>query len=414
MDLKLSRRVKNLSQSVTLAVSGKARQMKRQGIDLVDLSAGEPDFATPAYVKEAGKRAIDENRTKYTSEAGIEELRKSITKKLKEENGLDYSPDDVIITAGAKQAVFNAAFCLAEEGDEVLIPSPYWVSYPEIVSLAGARPVIVESRPERDFKVTLDDLARKVTPRTRGLILNSPNNPSGSVYTAEELRAIGLFCCERKIWIISDEIYERVVYDDAVAPSIAKVCPEVKDLTVVVNGLSKTLSMTGWRLGYAAARSEIVKAMVRLQSHTTSCVSTISQYAALQAMGERGDYILAVKEMVSKFDERRLYLLEHLVKKCGLSAIYPRGAFYLFFDVSPFFTEEVEGTSLDGSVSLCSYLLEKARVALVPGVAFGEDNYVRLSYAASMKEIQEGTRRIAESLVRLRESACRVRGRGPS
>jgi aspartate aminotransferase len=414
MDVKLSKRVRNLSQSVTLAVSGKARQMKRQGIDLVDLSAGEPDFPTPAYVKVAGKKAIDENKTKYTSEAGIEELREAVAKKLKKENGLEYSSEDIIITAGAKQAVFNATFSLSEEGDEVLIPSPYWVSYPEIVSLAGANPVVVESLPERDFKVTVEDLSRKVTPRTRGLILNSPNNPSGAVYTAEELLAIGLYCAERGIWIISDEIYERIVYDDTTAPSIARVCPAVKDLTVVVNGLSKTLSMTGWRLGYAAARREIVKAMTRLQSHTTSCVCTISQYAALKAVSGWNDYASAVKEMVAKFNERRLYLLENLVKKCGLSAVSPRGAFYLFFDVSPFFGEASGGSSITGSVSMCSHLLEKARVALVPGIAFGEDHYVRLSYAASMKDIMEGTRRIAESLEALSESACRVRGREPS
>jgi aspartate aminotransferase len=414
MDVKLSKRVKNLCPSVTLAVSGKAREMKSQGIDLVDLSAGEPDFFTPSYVKEAGKRAIDENRTKYTSEAGIEELRHAVAVKLKEENGLEYLPEEIIITAGAKQAVFNAAFSLWDEGDEVLIPSPYWVSYLEIVNLCGARPVIVESTPERDFKATVPELAKKVTPRTKGLILNSPNNPTGAVYTAEELRAIGLFCVERGIWIISDEIYERIVYDGVTAHSIARVCPEVKGLTVVVNGLSKSFSMTGWRLGYAAAQGETVKAMTRLQSHTTSCVSSISQHAGLEALNARGEYLLAVRQMVAEFNERRLFILENLVKKCGLAAVRPQGAFYIFFDVSPFFSAEGRGASVRGSVAMCTHLLEKAKVALVPGIAFGEDNYVRLSFAASMNDIQEGTRRIVESFVALSEHACRVRGREPS
>jgi len=402
VEIELSGRVRELSQSVTMAISAKAKEMKRNGIDVVDLSAGEPDFSTPSFVKEAGVEAIRSDMTRYTPPGGLDELRALVAEKLRRENGLEYAPEEVVVTSGAKQAVFNAAFCLFHEGDEVLIPAPYWVSYPAIVTLSGARPVIARGDPERDFKVTVETLESLTGPNTKGMILNSPTNPSGAVYTLEELKEIGRFCHERGLWIISDEIYERIVYDDGRAPSIAEACPEVKDRTVVVNGLSKSLSMTGWRIGYAAADGELVKAMIKLQSHTTSCVSAISQHAAVEALGSPDQFERSVERMVSKFNKRRLYLLENLVNRCNLRAVYPRGTFYLFFEVSGFFGKSNEGREIKGSVDICRYLLEEGRVALVPGLSFGEDGYVRLSYAASIEEIREATDRIVEALEKLR------------
>ncbi len=398
MGIRLSKHVRNLSQSATMAVSARAKEMKREGINVIDLSAGEPDFPTPDFVKSAGAGAIENNRTKYTPAAGIPELRAAVAAKLGKENGLEYTADSIIVTAGAKQAVFNAAFCLFQDGDEVLIPSPYWVSYPEIVNLTGAEPVIVGSSPEKDFKVTAGDIEKKITERTRGLILNSPNNPSGAVYSADELGEIGTLCAERGIWVISDEIYERIVYEDGLAPSVASVRPDVMPLAVVVNGLSKTLSMTGWRIGYAAADPELVKAMIRLQSHTTSCVSSISQTAALTALQEFDRYDASAKEMVVRFDERRRYLMEHLIRPRDLTCTAPQGAFYLFFDLSPFYGKQWKGGTIGGSLDMCSYLLEEGNVALVPGVAFGEDSYIRLSYAASLENIEAGTQRILSAL----------------
>jgi aspartate aminotransferase len=384
-----------------MAVSARAKEMIKDGINVINLSAGEPDFPTPGYVKDAGIEAIAGNMTRYTPAGGLEELRILIAEKLKRENGLEFSPGDIVITAGAKQAVFNSAFCLFDDGDEVLIPSPYWVSYPDIVNLAGAKPVIVEGNPQRDFKINVDDLKQRCTSRTRGLILNSPSNPSGAVYSAEELREIGRFCVEQGLWVISDEIYEKIIYENSAFVSIASVCNEMVDKTVIVNGLSKSLSMTGWRIGYSACRPELAKAMVRLQSHTTSCVSSISQYAAISALSSLDERAEVQRKMVSEFDKRRLYLIEHLIDRCGLSVVNPKGAFYLFFDVSPYFGKEADGMKVSCSLSMCKYLLEKGLVALVPGVAFGEDHYIRLSYAASIENIEEGTTRIISALQKL-------------
>jgi len=401
VNIELSRRAAGLSQSATMAVSARAKEMIKNGINVIDLSAGEPDFPTPDYVKESGIAAINGNMTRYTPAAGLEKLRVLIAEKLKRENGLEYTPAEIVITAGAKQAVFNAAFCLFDDGDEVLIPSPYWVSYPDIINLAGANPVIVRGNRERDFKIDIDDLRKNCTPRTRGLILNSPSNPSGAVYSLEELREIGRFSAEQGLWVISDEIYEKIIYGDSVFVSIASAYPEIFDRTVIVNGLSKSMSMTGWRIGYSACRPELAKAMVRLQSHTTSCVSSISQYAAIGALSSLEEGADVQRQMVSEFDRRRLYLIEHLIEKCGLSMVDPKGAFYLFFDISPYFGKQADGLEVSCSLSMCKYLLEKGEVALVPGVAFGEDQYVRLSYAASIENIQEGTTRIINALEKL-------------
>lgn len=401
MDPTLSDRVNEVTKSATMAVMSRAKEMKRNGIDVIDLSAGEPDFPTPHYIKASGVQAIEDDKTKYTPPAGLEELRECVALKLKKENGLEYSSEDIIITAGAKQAVFNAAFCLFQEGHEVVIPSPFWVSYPEIVKLAGAEPVIVRGEPDNDFKISVENLERHATRKTRGMILNSPTNPSGAVYTPEELSAIGRFCAEHGMWIVSDEIYEKIVYDDETVVSIARACPEVKDRTVVVNGLSKTMCMTGWRIGYAASKRELIEAMIRLQSHTTSCVSAISQYAALTALRAPDEYDKALNEMVSEFDKRRRYIVESLQEKYSLKMVYPKGAFYLFFDVSPFFGKECDGIKVNSSISMCNFLLEKARVALVPGKSFGEDGYVRLSYTASVDELEEAALRIKDALKKL-------------
>ncbi len=394
--MSLSKRATLISPSATLAITAKAKAMKAEGIDVIGFAAGEPDFDTPEHIKEEAKRAMDEGFTKYTPASGIPQLKEAICKKFKEDNGLDYQPSQIIVSCGAKHSLYNAIQVICEEGDEAILPSPYWVSYPEQVKLSGASPVIVETEEENGFKLTAELFSKSITRRTKLLILNSPGNPTGAVYSREELEAIARVAVEKKIYVISDEIYEKIIYDGAKHFSIASLNPEIKELTIVVNGVSKSYSMTGWRIGYAAAPHDIIEAMSRLQSHSTSNPDSIAQRAALRAISAGQE---AVKEMVTEFKKRRDYMVERLNSIKGLSCLKPQGAFYVFPNVSAVLGKSFNackaallhrGPRISDSSSLTELLLTEAKVAVIPGSAFGRDGYLRLSYATSMDNIIKG------------------------
>jgi len=394
--MRISERVKQISPSMTLAVTSKAKQLKAQGVDVVGFGAGEPDFDTPDEIKEAAKRAIDEGFTKYTPSAGIPELRKAICEKFKTDNGLDYPPEQILVSCGAKHSIYNSVQTLVNPGDEVIIQAPYWVSYPEFVKAAGGKCVYIETGVEQEFKMTSDQVHDAITNRTALCIINSPSNPTGAVYNADELTAIMDVLIDHGISVISDEIYEKILYDGLRHACVPALQPEFKDSTILVNGVSKTYSMTGWRIGYLAAPREIVAAMERLQDHSTSNPTSISQKAALAAL--RGDQLAAAK-MVKAFDERRQYIVKALNEIPGVRCPMPKGAFYVFPDVSGIYGKKLGGgKTVNGSLELTDYLLDKARVAVVPGIAFGNDRCIRLSYATSLEAIKEGITRMAEAL----------------
>ncbi|HAV42943.1 TPA: aspartate aminotransferase, partial [bacterium] len=371
----------------------KAKQMKEEGIDVIGFGAGEPDFDTPAYIKEAAKEAIDGGFTKYTPTAGTRELKEAICQKFKDDNHLDYSIDEILVSCGAKHSIFNAILTLCNEGDEVILPSPYWVSYPEMIKLAGATPVILETTQEDNFKITPKRLSEVITPKTRLLILNSPSNPTGMLYTKEELESISQILVERGIFCISDEVYEKIIYDGREHMSIASLGPKIKELTMVINGVSKSHSMTGWRIGYAAGPKEIIQAMGNLQDHSTSNPTSISQKAALAALKGPQESLYS---MVAEFAKRRDYIAEGLNSIEGISCLKPEGAFYVFPEVSQIIRRSFEGEIIKNSVKLSQILLAEAKVAVIPGSAFGADNHLRLSYATSLENIAEGLNRIRE------------------
>ncbi|GAB6076682.1 pyridoxal phosphate-dependent aminotransferase [Desulfurobacterium crinifex] len=392
--MKLTKRVLNMSPSPTMAITSKAKEMRAKGIDVIGFGAGEPDFDTPEHIKEAAKRAIDEGFTKYTPPAGIPELRKAVAEKLKDENGIDYDVSQIVITDGAKQALFNLMLSVIEEGDEVIIPAPYWVTYPEQVKFAGGKPVFVETKEENEFSLTLEDIEPAVTERTKLLILCTPNNPTGSVIDREELERIGRFCAERGILIASDECYEKLTYDGFKHTSIASISEEIKSITVTINALSKAFSMTGWRVGYAAGPEEIISSMIKINSQSISNVNSIAQKAAVAALTGSQDFL---KEWLKAFDERRRYMVEKLNEIPGVKCLLPKGAFYAFPNVK----ELIEKSGLKDDFQLADYLLEKAKIAVVPGSAFGMAGYLRLSYATSMESIVEGLKRFKEAVEEL-------------
>ena len=389
--MKLSKRVLNMSPSPTMAITSKAKEMRAKGIDVIGFGAGEPDFDTPEHIKEAAKRAIDEGFTKYTPPAGIPELRKAVAEKLKDENGIDYDVSQIVITDGAKQALFSLVLSVIEEGDEVIIPAPYWVTYPEQVKFAGGKPVFVETREENEFSLTLEDIEPAVTERTKLLILCTPNNPTGSVIDREELKRIGEFCAERGILIASDECYEKLTYDGFKHTSIASISEEIKSITITINALSKAFSMTGWRVGYAAGPEEIINSMIKINSQSISNVDSIAQKAAVIALTGSKDFL---KEWLKAFDERRRYMVEKLNEIPMVKCLLPKGAFYAFPNVK----ELIEKSELKDDFQLADYLLEKAKIAVVPGSAFGMSGYLRLSYATSMENIAEGLKRFKEAV----------------
>ncbi len=396
----LSDRVNRIALSPTLRIAAKAGQMRAQGIDVVDFSVGEPDFPTPEPVKRAGKAAIDANFTKYTANDGIAELKAAISEKLRNENGLAYSPDEIVVSPGAKTCLFHLAMALFGPGDDVLIPSPYWVSYPDQVALAGANAVFLPTREEDGFRLRAKALEAAVTPNTKGLILNYPCNPTGAAYSREDLEAIADVCVREDLWVLSDEIYERLLYDGARFVSIASLGEKIKKRALVVNGFSKAFSMTGWRLGYAAGPREVIQACAKIQSHNTSNATSFVQKAGIVALSSCG---MEVERMKQEFERRRNAIVYRLRSMPGVSCPEPKGAFYAFPNVSRYLGKEFGGASMRNTYGLAYYLLKEAHVAVIPGQAFGSDEHIRFSFALSMDRLEEGMRRVEKALARLEE-----------
>lgn len=380
----ISKRAQNVSPSPTLSITAKAKEMKADGIDVVSFGAGEPDFDTPLFVKNAAIKAINEGFTKYTATSGIPELKKAVCEKLKRDNNLVYNPSNILVSNGAKQSLYNIMQVLVNPGDEVLMSVPYWGSYEEMVKLAGGTCVFI---PAKNFKINASNIASKITSKTKLLILNSPSNPTGMVIRREELKKIADLCVRKNIFVISDEIYEKIIYGVKHA-SIAGLGEKIKNLTIVINGVSKSHAMTGWRIGYAAGPENILKAAGNVQDHTTSNPNSIAQKAALEALLNIKESDKFIAGMVLEYRKRRDYMVHTLNNINGVKAIKPEGAFYIFADVSGLY-----GKNISGSMDLCNQLLEKAHIALIPGIAFGDDNFVRLSFAASMENIKRGLER---------------------
>lgn len=381
----LSKRVQELGQSLTLAITAKAKALKAQGERVVIMASGEPDFDTPDNIKEAAKKAIDEGFTKYTATSGIDELKELICEKFRKENNIDYKKQQIMITVGGKQAIYEAVMALIGDGDEVIVPSPYWVSYLEQIKLAGGRPVLVDMK---SGKLPVEEVRKKISPATRLIILNSPNNPTGSIIDEETLREIAALAVEKKIYILSDEVYERFIYGGASHFSIASCDSSIKELTLTLNAFSKTYSMTGWRVGYCAGPEPVIKAMCLIQDHSTSNTCSIAQKAAVEALRGPQD---SVAMMVREFEKRRNYMVERLNAMPGISCPMPPGAFYAFANVSSLYHNDIKG-----SMDFAAGLLDEMKVAVIPGIAFGDDEHIRLSYAASMKDMEEGMNRMEE------------------
>ncbi len=396
----LSERANRIMLSPTLRISARAAQMRAQGIDVVDFSVGEPDFPTPEAVKRAAKAALDADFTKYTANDGIPELKKAICDKLERDNHVRYTSDEVIVSAGAKNSLFNVAMALYEAGDDILIPAPYWVSYPDQVKICGANPVFIPTREEDGFKLRPRELAAAITPNTKALLLNYPCNPTGAWYSREELEEIAAICVREQVWVIADEIYEKLLYDGRRFTSIASLGEQIKKLTVLVNGFSKAFSMTGWRLGYAAGPREIVAACSKVQSHNTSNPTSFVQKAAVVALTQCD---MEVERMRQEFERRRNAIVYRLRSIPGVSCAPPPGAFYVMPNVSAYLDKEFAGAPIRNTYGLAYYLLKEAHVAVVPGEAFGTDAHLRLSFATSMERIEEGCRRMAQALARLEE-----------
>lgn len=395
----LSDRALKIKPSPTLAIDAKAKAMKAQGIDVVNFGVGEPDFDTPENIKEAAIKAIKEGFTKYTPVGGIDALKDAVIEKFKKDNGLDYTREEIIISCGAKHSLYNINQAILSPGDEVLIPSPYWVSYPDQALLNDAVPVFVKTYEKDSFMLRTESLKAHITPKTKLLILNSPSNPTGLTYDRKTLEGIAEIVLKNNMYVVSDEIYEKLIYDGVKHISIASLGKEIKQRTIVVNGLSKSYAMTGWRIGYAAGPKDIIKAMTNIQSQSTSNPTSIAQKAAVEALMGSQDFI---KTMLNEFDKRRKYLVDSLNKITGLSCLTPTGAFYAFPNTSALYGKHHNGKPINSSSDLAMYFLEEAKVALVHGAAFGDDNYVRLSYATSIDMIKKGVERIAEAIQKLK------------
>ncbi|MBI4715803.1 MAG: pyridoxal phosphate-dependent aminotransferase [Nitrospirae bacterium] len=393
--MKLAGRVSQIQPSATLAAEAKAKALRAQGVDVISFSAGEPDFDTPEWVKEAAVKALQEGFTKYTPPSGTLELKQAVVEKMAKDHGLTYEPSQVLISCGAKHSLYNIAQALFEAGDEVIIPSPYWVSYPDQVRLNDATPVFIETREEDDFLLRPEDLEQAITPRTKALILNSPANPTGGAYERAHLQRIAEIAVRRNLLVISDEIYEKILYDGFPHVSIASLGPEMQERTIVVNGLSKAYSMTGWRIGYAVGPKEIIDAMGKIQSQSTSNPNSIAQKGAVAAL--KGDPSFT-EMMVSRFDNRRKYIVERLNRIPGVTCRMPKGAFYVFPRVTGILGKSFKGKTISNTVQLAEYLLDEAKVAVICGDPFGAPGYLRLSYATAMKNIEKGMDRIEEAL----------------
>ena len=381
----LSQRGSNIEPSVTMEVTALANQLKAEGKPVIGLSAGEPDFDTPDYIKEAGIQSIKEGHTKYTAVSGMPKLLQSISNKLKRDHHLNYDPHQIVVSCGAKHSIFNVMMAIINPGDEVIIPQPYWVSYPNQVSLAGGVPVFIETDDSSNFKITPEQLESAITPATKMVILNSPSNPTGMVYTKDELSALAEVIISHNILVLSDEIYEKLIYDGEHV-SIASFSPEIKDLTILINGASKAYSMTGWRVGYTAAPLDIAKVMGKIQSHSTSNAATPAQFASLEAF-DRDDTV--VDSMRDSFHKRRDLMVDQLNEIPGITCLKPNGAFYAFPNISSFFGKKSESGDITDSVSFCKYFLKEKLVACVPGSGFGSEGYIRMSYAVSVEDINK-------------------------
>ncbi|MBR4892971.1 MAG: pyridoxal phosphate-dependent aminotransferase [Clostridia bacterium] len=393
MGLTISNKAAGISPSPTLAIDSKFKMMKQEGIDVVGFGAGEPDFDTPKHIKDAAIKAIMDGATKYTPASGTVEIKKAVVNKLKEENGLSYDISEIVVSNGAKHSLVNAFMAILNPEDEVIIPTPFWVSYPEMVKLADGKPVFVETYEENNFKFSISDLEKVLTTKTKALVLNNPSNPTGMLYTKEELKEIADFAIKNNIYVISDEIYEALVYDGKESyVSIASFNDQIKDLTIIVNGVSKTYAMTGWRIGYTASNIKIAKAMSNIQSHATSNPNSIAQVAATAALNGPKDEMLKMKEAFSK---RRNHLVDLINNIDGVSCIKPDGAFYVMMNISSLLGKTYNDTVIDNVDTLCELLLSEVKLALVPGTGFGAPNYVRWSYATSMDNINEGVKRLS-------------------
>jgi aspartate aminotransferase len=387
-----SKKAEQIAESITLSIDAKAKKMKAEGIDVIGFGAGEPDFNTPENIQDAAISAIKEGKTKYTPVSGIIELKKAIAEKLKDDNNLNYTAAQIIVSTGAKQSLANTFQAILNPGDEVIISVPYWVSYPELVKLADGVPVFVETDEKQGFKYTMEALKKAVTKNSKAILVNSPNNPTGTVYTEEELRAIAEFAKENDLIIISDEIYEKLVYDGEKHISIASLSEDAYNRTIVINGMSKSYAMTGWRLGYAAAGNEkIVKLMTNIQSHTTSNPNSITQYASVEALKGSQD---TIDYMITQFKNRRDYMVEKINEMKYVSCIKPKGAFYVIVNISKALERSYNNQPIGSSLRFSELLLDKEKVAVIPGSAFGADSFIRLSYATSLKNIEVGLDRI--------------------
>lgn len=384
----LSKKLNHITPSYTIEISTKVMELKSQGIDIVNLSIGEPDFFTPGPAKDKGIKAIHENKTKYDAASGLKELRMAIQHKLKEENNISYELDEIVVSSGAKHSITNTLMALLDPGDEVIIPKPFWVSYSEMVKMVGGTPIYVETNKDNDFKLTSAELENAISAKTKLLLINNPSNPTGAIYSKEELSSIVNACLDNSIYILADEIYERIRYTDGFT-SIASLSEEAKEITITINGLAKSAAMTGWRIGYSASSKEIAKAISTIQGHLVSHPSTISQWAAQGALTLCKD---EMKEMVSIYEARRNKAVSLLSRVDNISFINPEGAFYIFIDIS-----SLKGNfdySESYSVEFCKRFLEEYKVAIVPGIAFGIDNYVRIVYCADINEVEEGISRL--------------------
>lgn len=396
--MKLSKKAEDISPSITLAITAKAKELKESGVDVISFGAGEPDFNTPSNIIEAAYKAMKEGKTKYTATSGIKELKEEICKKFLRDNGLDYDLDQIIVCTGAKQCLADAFMAILNEGDEVIIPTPYWVSYPELVKIAGGVSVFMKGSIENHFKYEIEKLENIVTSKTKAIIINSPNNPTGTIYNKEELLELAKFAENHNLIIIADEIYEKLIYDGEEHISIASLTDYAYNNTIVINGLSKAAAMTGWRIGYAAANKEIIKLMTSIQSHMTSNTNSITQYAAIEALSNTED---SLNKMVKEFDNRRKYMINRLDSIKGINYILPKGAFYIMVNVSGVYGKSINEEKITDSLSFSKELLKEENVAVIPGIGFGLDDYIRLSYATSMENIENGIDRIEKFLNKL-------------
>lgn len=397
--MNLSKKAMDINPSITLVITAKAKELREAGVDIVSFGAGEPDFNTPENIINAAIKAMQEGKTKYTPTSGVLELRKAICNKFKNDNGLEYDPSQIIVSTGAKQSLANTFMAILNPGDEVIIPVPYWVSYPELVELADGKAVYVQTGEECNYKYTIEALEKVVTDKTKVILLNSPNNPTGTIYSKEELSEIAEFAKKYDLIIVSDEIYEKLIYDNKKHISIASISEDAFNRTVVVNGLSKSYAMTGWRIGYAAAPLEITKLMVSIQSHMTSNTNSITQYAAIEALTSNQD---TIKNMIVQFEKRRNFMVEKIENMGGLKIIRPSGAFYVMINIESFFNKELNGKKIENSLDFSEVLLTEEKVAVIPGAAFGLDNYIRVSYATSIELIDKGLNRLEVFLRKLK------------